>query len=157
MLQSLMLPTLCLFAGLALPASGNDCTQVPSWTVKKFRSNSTDAVSGGGNASFTVINNLSGASDDLTCKLQVNYRCLFAGTPSDQNLTVFFEIRTGYMIFSLDKTLSCPGNTSSIHAIGKGELPLNCTSEVDIGETISCSLEEDTIEGAFVELAPETP
>lgn len=115
MLSSLAAPTLLLLFGeLALPARADDCTTFPSWTIKHFRSNATDAVGSDGTASFSLTNNLSGVTDDLKCKLEANYRCTIAGTPSDKNLTVTFAIRTASLQISLDEVLNCPDRTTCV-------------------------------------------
>lgn len=77
-----------------------------------FKSSTSDSVGSGGSASFTVVNNLSGAKDELTCALQVNYRCIITGTPSDGNLTVHVAIRAGSLTFILDEAVECPGRTT---------------------------------------------
>lgn len=100
-----------------LPAAAADeCTTFPSWTVTGFRSNSTDAVGGSGaRASFTLTNNLSGTTDELACDLQVNYRCVIAGTPSDEGLTVHLAIRADSLTFQLAKVVAeCPGRTTYV-------------------------------------------
>ena len=131
MISSLLLiaPTLWIFSfgALALPTgtaaaaaitpmigklAENYCTDYPSWTVTDFKSSTSDSVGSGGSASFTVVNNLSGARDELTCSLQVNYRCIIAGTPSDGNLTVHVAIRAGSLTFILDEAVECPGRTT---------------------------------------------
>ena len=98
-----------------LQARADDCTTFPSWTVQDFRSNATDTVGSGGVASFTIINNLSGAVDELRCDLQVNYRCIITGTPSDANLTVHVAVRSQSLILGLDKVVAgCPGRTTYV-------------------------------------------
>jgi hypothetical protein len=71
-----------------------------------------DSVGAGGSASFKLVNNLSGASDELTCSLQVNYRCIIVGTPSDQNLTVNVAVRAQSLTLLLDESVECPGRAS---------------------------------------------
>ncbi|KAH8909404.1 hypothetical protein BR93DRAFT_935167 [Coniochaeta sp. PMI_546] len=159
MLSSLLVPIVVLLGvgALAFPAEEVDnCTTFPSWTISDFNSTTKDTVGAGGSASFKLVNNLTGASDELTCSLQVNYRCIFAGTPSDKNLTVNVAVRAESLTLLLDETVECPGRTSPLHVIGNGDLDLNCTWAQDIGGTVTCSLEdeENTIQGAAVEVAP---
>ncbi|KAK4457236.1 hypothetical protein QBC42DRAFT_157361, partial [Cladorrhinum samala] len=131
------------------------CTDYPSWTVTDFKSSTSDSVGSGGSASFTVVNNLSGARDELTCSLQVNYRCIIAGTPSDGNLTVHVAIRAGSLTFILDEAVECPGRTTPLRVIGNSELELDCSWD-EHGGTVSCGLKEEKhiIQGDAVELAP---
>jgi hypothetical protein len=109
----IMLPLLVLsslLGAVASPAMAVDsCTTLPSWTVSDFKSNSTDTVGAGGSASFTLTNNLTGTSDELSCNLQVNYRCIISGTPSDKNLTVHVAVRAGSLTFLLDEVVECSG------------------------------------------------
>ncbi|KAL1875325.1 hypothetical protein VTK73DRAFT_10109 [Phialemonium thermophilum] len=142
-------------AELALLVRADKCTTFPTWTLKDFQSNGTDSVGGNGTASFTLENDLTGTSDDISCNLQVNYRCTIEGTPSDANLTITFEIRMISITFVLDEVLSCPGKTSPIHVVGNEDLPINCTQISEIGDTFACSLDEATIKGTPVDLAPD--
>lgn len=118
MLSSLLtrVPLLLLLLGIvvsrAVAAAVDNCTTFPSWTVSDFKSTTTDSVGTGGSASFRLVNNLTGASDELACSLQVNYRCIFAGTPSDANLTVNVAIRAQSLTLLLDETVECPGRTT---------------------------------------------
>lgn len=204
MLSSLAAPILLLSwsgGALALPAAAaDDCTTFPSWTIKDFRSSSSDTVGNDGTAEFTLINNLDDTSDDLTCTLEANYRCTIVGTPTDANLTVTIAIRSASLTLTLDKVLECPDRTSCVtnscspvlfpflfslfrwpatvvswaafmwvditddrmggnlfrplHAIANADLELGCTS-AKAGETYTCSLDEDTVKGEAVELAPD--
>ncbi|KAK3315743.1 hypothetical protein B0H66DRAFT_640714 [Apodospora peruviana] len=161
MLSSLFAPALLLFgARQATVVDADYCTTPPSWTIANFKSNTSDTVGSGGSASFTLINDLSGASDQLSCALQVNYRCIIAGTPSDKNLTVHVAIRTGSLTLILDEELrDCPGRTSPndrpLHVIGTGDLELDCIwDDRGIGGSVACTLEKDTVQGEAVELAP---
>jgi len=90
-------------------ATTDPCTTFPSWTISNFHSNTTDSVGTGGSASFTLVNNLTNATDDLSCPLQVNYRCIFAGVPSDANLTVNVAVRAESLTLLLDESVECPG------------------------------------------------
>ncbi|OIW33153.1 hypothetical protein CONLIGDRAFT_163372 [Coniochaeta ligniaria NRRL 30616] len=113
MLSSLLHPVLLALLVLASPtAAVNNCTTFPSWTISDFKSTTTDSVGSGGSASFKLVNNLTGASDSLNCSLQVNYRCIFAGTPSDANLTVNVAVRAESLTLLLDESVQCPGRTS---------------------------------------------
>lgn len=115
MLSPLVAPVLLLLFGeLVLVAKADDCTTFPSWTIKHFRSNTSDTVGNDGTASFSLTNNLSGVTDDLRCKLEANYRCTIVGTPSDKNLTVTFAIRSASLQFSLDEVLDCPNRTACV-------------------------------------------
>ncbi|KAK3989112.1 hypothetical protein QBC44DRAFT_224093, partial [Cladorrhinum sp. PSN332] len=127
----------------------------PSWTVTEFNSKTSDSVGSGGSANFTVINNLSGAKDELTCSLQVNYRCIITGTPSDKNLTVHVAVRAGSLTFILDESFECPGRTTPLRVIGNTELELDCSWD-EHGGTVLCGLKEkqNVIQGDAVELAP---
>ena len=118
MLSSLLLPLLlCTGGALASPWRAFDnCTAAtapfPSWTISGFRSNTSDSVGSGGSASFRLVNDLTGAGDDLSCGLEVNYRCVFAGTPSDANLTVNVAVRAESLTLLLDEAVDCPGRTT---------------------------------------------
>lgn len=129
-----------------------------TWTIADFKSNSTDSVGSGGTASLKLTNNLTGDTDELTCSLQVNYRCIFAGTPSDRNLTIHLGIRAESLTLGVDKTVDCPGRTTPLHIIGYGEVPLECTFAGEVvGGNFKCALdaeEDNTFSGAPVELAP---
>ncbi|KAK3374617.1 hypothetical protein B0H63DRAFT_525917 [Podospora didyma] len=152
------LPSILSPALLLLQRGGPDtCTSFPSWTVKDFNSTTSDTVGSGGAASFTLINNLSGAVDNLRCSLQVNYRCIITGTPSDKNLTVNVAVRAGALTLLLEETVDCPGRTTPLHVIGNGDLELDCTWDENIGGKVSCGLLEEVnvIQGDAVELAPD--
>lgn len=119
MLSSLLgrVPLLLLLLGIvvsraAVAAAVDICTTFPSWTISDFKSTTNDSVGAGGSASFRLVNNLTGASDELACSLQVNYRCIFAGTPSDANLTVNVAIRAQSLTLLLDESVECPGRTT---------------------------------------------
>lgn len=102
-----------LFFSLFRPTRAVDiCTTFPSWTISNFHSNTTDSVGSGGSVSFTLVNDLTEVTDKLSCSLQVNYRCIFAGTPSDRNLTVDIAVRSESLTLSLDETVNCPGRTT---------------------------------------------
>ncbi|KAB5569957.1 hypothetical protein GE09DRAFT_691809 [Coniochaeta sp. 2T2.1] len=158
MLSSLLAAAILLLLGAVASASRSvgNCTTFPSWTVSEFKSTTNDSVGAGGSASFKLANNLTGAVDELTCSLQVNYRCILAGTPSDKNLTVNVAIRAGSLTLLLDESVECPGRATPLHVIGNGDLDLNCTWEENIGGTVTCELleEKNTIQGAAVEIAP---
>jgi hypothetical protein len=118
MLSHLLAPALLLLVGSALAApldAIDECTTFPTWTVTGFKSNTSDSVGAAnnnaalGSASFTLTNDLTGATDALTCSLQVNYRCIIAGTPSDGNLTVNVAVRAGSLTLLLDEAVECPG------------------------------------------------
>ena len=94
---------------LTAAAAADPCTTFPSWTISDFHSNTTDSVGAGGSASFTLVNNLTNATDALSCPLQVNYRCIFAGVPSDANLTVNVAVRAESLTLLLDESVLCPG------------------------------------------------
>jgi hypothetical protein len=99
----------------AVPVVNNACTAdatLPSWTIKDFKSNVTDSVGAGGVASFTLTNNLTGALDQLQCDLQVNYRCIFAGIPSDKNVTVHVAVRASWLTLLVDEEVKCPDSSS---------------------------------------------
>ncbi|KAK3364588.1 hypothetical protein B0T25DRAFT_598913 [Lasiosphaeria hispida] len=113
MLSSLIAPFLFLVGAFAAPTGDADnCTTFPSWTITDFKSVVNDTVGSGGKASFKLANDLSGTSDELACNLQVNYRCIITGTPSDTNLTVHVGVRAGSLTLLLDKVVECPGRTA---------------------------------------------
>lgn len=88
------------------------CTALPSWTVSSFHSTTTDSTGSGGSATFNLTNDLTGASDNITCTLQVNYRCDITGTPTDGNLTINVAIRAQALTLLLDEVVQgCPGRT----------------------------------------------
>ncbi|KAK5659926.1 hypothetical protein OQA88_13390 [Cercophora sp. LCS_1] len=133
------------------------CTTFPTWSVTDFFSDTTDSVGSGGKATWKLINNLSGASDEMTCTLQVNYRCIVTGTPSDKDLTVHVAVRSGTLTFILDKEVDgCPGRTTPLRIIGNTEFELNCSWE-EVGGKVTCAQTEkmETVQGSVVELAPE--
>ncbi|KAK4214936.1 hypothetical protein QBC37DRAFT_439840 [Rhypophila decipiens] len=142
------------------------CTTYPAWTVQKFTSYSTDSVGGGtdallaGTASFYITNSLTGARDEVTCKLQVNYRCIVQGLSSDKNVTVHVAIRAGFVTLIVDEEVGgCPGRDTPLHVIGTEDVEIKCswdnTEEVPIGGPVACiqALEEEIVQGEAVELA----
>ncbi|KAK4184812.1 hypothetical protein QBC35DRAFT_39273 [Podospora australis] len=166
---SLIPPILFLFAGaiaspVAVPQSRapiDYCANTTSitWTIADFKSNVSDTVGTGGTASFKLINQLTGDTDELTCKLQVNYRCIIAGTPSDQNLTIHVGVRAGSLTLGLDKIVECPGRETPVHIIGYNEPALECVVSGEIGGSVNCELqdkddEDNTFVGEPLELAP---
>lgn len=117
MLLSLIAPLFLLLGARAAPV--DSCTAFPSWTIEKFKSESNDTVGAGGTASFSITNSLTGTTDVVACKLQVNYRCIVVGTESDKNLTVHVAIRAGFVTLILDEEVhDCPGRTTCV--------PLSC-------------------------------
>lgn len=110
MLSSLFVPAFFLLGAAASPLVEFDaCTTFPSWTITNFSSLAPDSVGSGGKASFKLTNNLTGATDELSCPLQVNYRCIINGTPSDKNLTVHVAVRAQSLTLLVDKAVECPG------------------------------------------------
>lgn len=96
----------------------DSCTTYPAWTVQKFTSFSSDSVGAGSvgagvagpTASFLITNSLTGTTDEVTCNLQVNYRCIVQGIKSDKNVTVHIAIRAGFVELIVDEVVSgCPG------------------------------------------------
>lgn len=107
----LVAPFFLLLGARAAPVES--CTTFPNWTIAKFKSESTDTVGAGGSASLSLTNSLTGKTDEVTCKLQVNYRCIVVGTASDKNLTVNIAIRAGFVTLVLDQEVhDCPGRTT---------------------------------------------
>ncbi|KAK4158878.1 hypothetical protein QBC43DRAFT_294608 [Cladorrhinum sp. PSN259] len=158
--------TLFLQVTTALPFPSNEavpaleyCTKYPSWTVESFSSRTSDSVASasGGTANFTVVNNLTGVRDELSCSLQVNYRCILEGIPSDGNLTVHVAIRAGSLTFILDESVGgCPGRDTPLRVIGNTEFELDCSWD-EHGGTVLCGLDKEgdnVIKGEAVELAP---
>ncbi|KAK0725888.1 hypothetical protein B0H67DRAFT_659804 [Lasiosphaeris hirsuta] len=156
MLSSLIAPFLFLVGAIAAPTGEADnCPTLPIWTVTDFKSVVNDTVGSGGKASFKLANDLSGTSDELSCNLQVNYRCIITGTPSDTNLTVYVGVRAGSLALVLDKVFECPGRTAPLHVIGNRDIDLNCMW-TEHGGVVTCLLdaEKSTITSEEVELAP---
>jgi hypothetical protein len=101
----------------ASPTKGStavdNCTSFPSWTIESFNSTTTDSTGTGGSASFVLTNDLTGASDELKCSLQVNYRCIISGTPTDKNVTINVAIRAGSLTILVEEVVEgCPGRTT---------------------------------------------
>jgi len=93
-------------------ADPNPCTAFPAWSITDFSSSSSDSVGAGGKASFKLTNSLTAATDTITCNLQVNYRCVISGTPTDKNLIVQLALRAGTLTLQLDRVVGdCPGRT----------------------------------------------
>ncbi|KAK0641902.1 hypothetical protein B0T16DRAFT_461927 [Cercophora newfieldiana] len=139
-------------------ADADPCTSFPSWSVSDFTSTAADAVGGDGKATFKLINNLTSVSDTITCNLQVSYRCVITGTPSDKDLIIHVGLRAETLTLQLDRVVgACPGRTAPLHVIGNGELFLECTG-TGHGGTVSCVLgpgeDKYVIEGVGMELAP---
>ena len=114
MLFSLAVVAFHAFCGLALVTRADDCTKFPSWTIKDFKSNTSDSVGNTGTASFSLTNNLRNTTDQLSCKLEANYRCTIVGTPSDKKLTVDIAIRSAALTLALDEEIECTGKTSYV-------------------------------------------
>jgi len=115
MLSSLFVPALFFLGALAAPLVEVDaCATFPSWTITNFTSNAPDTVGSGGKASFKLTNNLTGASDELSCPLQVNYRCIISGIPSDKDTTVHIAVRAQSLTLLVDKAVECPGRTTYV-------------------------------------------
>lgn len=119
-MRALFVAPALLLAGSSLaaprPGARDDCTSFPTWTMKDFKCSTSDSVGNTGRASFTLSNSLTGASDDLSCQLVANYRCSFAGTPSDKTVTVEIDVRSGALDVSIDQTVTCAGKTSYVPA-----------------------------------------
>ncbi|KAK0620723.1 hypothetical protein B0T14DRAFT_567457 [Immersiella caudata] len=136
------------------------CTTYPTWSISDFASSAADAVGGSsGKASFKLTNNLSSATDEVSCSLQVNYRCIITGTPSDKDLIIHVGLRAGTLTLGLDRVVGgCPGRSGPLHVIGNGELALVCEGEGH-GGVVTCALDaadkQNVIEGVPIELAPE--
>lgn len=116
MLSSIAAPVLLFLGGFAVLVNADSCTEFPTWTIKDFKSSTSDSVGNDGKASFTLINSLTGASDDLTCTLEANYRCSFSGIPSDKNVTVGIAIRSAALTVSIDQVVDCPDRTGCVIA-----------------------------------------
>ncbi|KAK4445716.1 hypothetical protein QBC34DRAFT_428881 [Podospora aff. communis PSN243] len=157
---SLSLPLLTCSSPLP-QTDPSPCTAYPTWSVSDFSSTAADAVgnNSGAKATFKLTNNLTSVTDEITCSLQVNYRCIINGTPSDKDLIIHLGVRAGTLTLGLDRVVAgCPGRDGPLHVIGTGELGLVCEGEGH-GEVMTCTLDEadkkNIIEGAAVELAPE--
>src|SRR4051794_38432388 len=79
-------------------ADPSPCTTYPTWLIRNFTSLSSDAVgsatgSSSPSASFLLTNKLTSVTDTISCPLQVNYRCVISGTPSDKDLSVYVALR----------------------------------------------------------------
>jgi hypothetical protein len=46
--------------------------------------------------------------------LQVNYRCILTGVPSDANLTVNVALRAETLTLLLDQSVACPGRETYV-------------------------------------------
>ncbi len=112
---STFIPFLALLTGaiasfIPTPRQASDsCTDPPTWALTDFQSIANDTVGSGGRASLKLANTQTGAIDELSCSLQVNYRCIIRGTPSDANLTAHVSIFAHSLNLILDKVVQCPG------------------------------------------------
>ncbi len=99
-------------AHLILSSLSADTCGNQAWTVKDFNVTYGLEVRTGASASFTIINNATSKSDDLTCQLRANSRCEFVGTPSDEGLHIYIQTTIDLLLITVNDTISCNGETT---------------------------------------------
>ncbi len=117
---------LLLFARQALCLPTDACTEA-AWTIKDMNIKYGLEVRQGGSTTFTLVNNLTGKSEALSCALRANSRCKFDGISSDGGLTLDVQIETGVLYLTLTDRLSCGGTTTYANPPNRREAELIAT------------------------------
>jgi hypothetical protein len=112
MIRAVIAAAFLALAGLVASAPLDDCSKLPSWTIKDVNITSRDTVGNDGRATFTFVNNLTQASDTVTCSLVANYRCEINGVPSEKSVKINIQSMMETLYVSVEQTQTCEGKPS---------------------------------------------
>ncbi|KAK3322829.1 hypothetical protein B0H66DRAFT_620648 [Apodospora peruviana] len=88
------------------------------------------------NATFSVTNTRTNATENLTCELRALYTCEFNGTPGHKDLSIWLQLNLRAYV-TITQTHTCEGGkTASI--VGMAEMPIVCVGD-SLEEGMTCA------------------